>query len=101
MFKGRIRVRPDALLHLRKHFYLEEIGFRSNGGVGVKVLVMFLLCGRIGHSFGHRREGGDPTQKASNMPEWNQAHRAHQQTEHGGRISNSIAHCVVRTMFQK
>ena len=54
VFMGRIRVRPDALLHLRKHFYLEDIGLRSDGGgVGVKVLVMFLLCGRIGHSFGH------------------------------------------------
>ena len=47
------------------------------------------------------QKGADPTQMASKMPEWNQAHRAHQQTEHGGRISNSIAHCVVRTMFQK
>ena len=29
------------------------------------------------------QKGADPTQKASNMPEWNQAHRAHQQTKHG------------------
>ena len=26
----QIRVRPDALLHLRKHFHLEDIGFRSD-----------------------------------------------------------------------
>ena len=65
------------------------------------VMVMFcLLCGRITHPFGHRR-GVDPTQMASNMPQWNQAHRAHQQTKDGSSISNSLAHCEVRTIFQK
>ena len=53
----QIRVRPDTLLHLRKHFCLEDIKFRNDSGsVGVVVMVMFLLCGRIAHPFGHRRK---------------------------------------------
>ena len=36
------------------------------------------------------QKGADPTQMASNMPEWNQAHRAHQQTEDGSIIANSL-----------
>ena len=38
---------------------------------------------------------------ASNVPEWNQAPRAHQQIKDGSSISNSFAHGVVRTIFQK
>ena len=47
------------------------------------------------------QKAADPTQMASNMPEWNQAHRAHHQTMHGGIIANSFAHCDVRTIFFK
>ena len=32
------------------------------------------------------QKGAHPTQMASNMPEWNQAHRAHQQAKDGGSI---------------
>ena len=47
------------------------------------------------------QKGADPTQMASNMPEWNQAHRAHQQTKDGGSIANSLAHFKVRSFFLK
>ena len=45
------------------------------------------------------QKGAHLTQMASFMPEWNQAHRAHQQAKDGGSISNSLAHCDVRTIF--
>ena len=76
------------------------VGMRGPPTPIVMVTEMFLTlrsdCPKL-----RSQRGTDPTQMASNIPEWNQAHRAHQQTKHGGRISNSIAHCVVRTMFQK
>ena len=47
------------------------------------------------------QKGADPTQMASNMPQWNQAHRAHHQRKHGCIIANSLVHCEVRTIFHK
>ena len=60
-----------------------------------------VFCSAVGLPTPSVTEGADPTQMASNMPEWNQAHRAHQQTKDGSSISNSIAHFQVRTIFQK
>ena len=39
-------------------------------------------------------EGNRSHSDGINLPEWMQAHRAHQQTKHGRCISNSLAHDV-------
>ena len=54
---GRVRC---CIYNLRKHCYLEDVGYRSDRcGVGVIVMVMFLLCGRIAPTL-RTQKGADP-----------------------------------------
>ena len=69
--------------------------------VMLMMMVMFFFDLRSDCPPLRSQKGADPTQMASNMPEWNQAHRAHQQTKDGGIIANSLAHFKVRTIFHK
>ena len=67
------------------------VGMRGPPTPIVMMMVMFFAL--RSDCLPHRsQKGTDPTQMASNMPDWSQAQRAHQQTKDGSSISNSLAH---------